>query len=94
MSDPPDSDKSLPPAPIFIKALFTEREFETVRRCCRDDDAPNPLRAFDAAIARAEGANRAELAVTITTPPPPSEPTQPQPTSLRVPLPPAPKGKP
>jgi hypothetical protein len=38
----------------MITALFTEAELETVRRCCRDADAPNPLRCLAAALARAE----------------------------------------
>ena len=35
-----------------ITALFTERELEVVRRCCRDDDAQAPLRALQQALLR------------------------------------------
>lgn len=87
----------------LIPALFTEREFETVRRTCRDADAPNPLRALDSASSRAEGVEQEARAIAFATgtggsvepeadtdpaPPPPAE-EEPAP-SLRVPLPRAP----
>ena len=36
----------------FTSALFTAQELETVRRCCRDDDATAPLRALMRALDR------------------------------------------
>jgi hypothetical protein len=70
---------------MMIHAIFTEREFQDVRRCCRDADAGNPLRAFDAATARAEALPSPPIPDTDPAPPP-SEP-QPQ---AKPPLPPHP----